>query len=49
MCSTHVKNKGANKLLIGNPKEKGLSGLSKSKGENNIKVDFKKIVQEVVH
>jgi hypothetical protein len=24
-----VKNKGANKLLTGNPKEKGLSGLLK--------------------
>lgn len=43
MCSTHVKNIRANKFLTGNPKEKGLSGLSKSKGENNIKVDFKEI------
>ena len=41
MCSTHVKNKGANKLLTGNPKEKELSGLSRSKGEDNIKMDFK--------
>jgi len=42
MCSAHAKNKGANKLLTRNPKEKRLSGLSKSKGEDNIKVDFKK-------
>lgn len=41
VCSTHVKNKGANKLLTGNPKEKELSGLSRSKGEDNIKMDFK--------
>jgi hypothetical protein len=43
MCSTHAKNKYVNKLLTRNPKEKRLSGLSKSRGENNIKVYFKDI------